>query len=216
MSHQLVLFDLNGVLGRKVSAHDASFQLEAQSGHVIQCRSVSFVARPGAVDLIRALLLHGIDVGLWSTMREETVIEIGRKLLGDFMFDKLLLRKGSMDPSSIKLLSTLPMTIQSTYGSSIVILDDTPDKINRNPEGSWIVVSPFDGDAQSADLTWMYEAVRDISNAGIRVPRSMTDRSQLFFSLQKIVRAKYPLHDDRQHQPTAAEKADAFMKSVLM
>lgn len=222
MSQQLVIFDLNGVLGRKVLGIDSSYRasVQASGARLVECRSMVFLPRPGAVDFVRGLIAHGIDVAIWSTMREENVVEIGRKMFGSLIFDKLSFVRGSTDPSSSKVIATLPEARMRAYGPRVVILDDTRDKVCCNPEGSWVVVSPFDGDPQSTDISWMNRALRDLCDCGIRLPLSMSDRSSKFLASESLMRSAYPSDfsaspESSSASASAAAAADSFVRSIL-
>jgi hypothetical protein len=218
MSQQLVIFDLNGVLGRKVLGIDAAFRAAAHASgaRLISCRSIMFLPRPGAVDVVRGLLAHNIDVAIWSTMREENVIEIGREMFGSVIFDKLAFVRGSADPASKKTIATLPEHRMRAYGSRVVIFDDTRDKICDNPAGSWFVVAPFDGDPASTDISWVHYAIRDMGDGGIRLPRSMSDRVTRFMCGEAYVQSKYAADAKATHTYAAASAAaDSFVTSIL-
>jgi len=102
----------------------------------------------------------------------------------------------------------------------VVILDDTRDKISCNPEGSWVVVSPFDGDPHSTDISWMNRALRDLCDCGIRLPLSMSDRSSKFSASESLMRSAYPSDfvacaADSSSASAAAAAADSFVRSIL-
>ena len=185
MLRQLVICDFNGVLGRKVLARDDDFRRAASSAGaplLTSCRGLIFLPRPGAIDFVRALLKHDVDVAIWSTMREDNVRTLCREMFGEFMYSRLAFVRGSSDPAASKNVSLLPFSLTKDYGERIIIIDDTADKIRENRAGSWIVAKPFGGDPHEADISWMYHLLRAIGDAGISLPMSISESCSQFFA----------------------------------
>jgi hypothetical protein len=189
MLRQLVIFDLNGVLGRKVVATDAAFLDEAAAcgAALLSVRGLVFLPRPGAFDLVRGLLHHNIDVAIWSSMSESNVIDIARAMMGPAVFSRLAFIRGSESPTASKRIASLPVSRVGSFDGRIVIVDDTLEKISSNPASQYVVATPFDGNPTSADIGWTFEILRDVSDRGIRLPVSIAANTRRFFDMCSLL-----------------------------
>lgn len=161
---KLVLLDLNGVLCKKTKKRKVPGALSLPS--------YSIVPRPGHAEFVDKLILAGYKVGVYSSTTERNASQIidflGIKKKLDFAwYNNHCVRAPDLGPygtrKSLQMVVDSPSVNLEDDGSQrfqlteIIICDDSPEKIEMNPEVCQFVVPSFADEVPEVPLTDVYE-----------------------------------------------------------